>query len=48
MLYTNIQCVVVFVRVCMNKIESVSYVCRLYTSARLPIKSRLRLDLDSL
>lgn len=48
MLYTNVQCIVVYVRVCVNKIESVFYVYRLYASARLPIKSRLELDLDSL
>lgn len=48
MLYTNVQCVVVCVRVCVNQIESVFYVRRLYSSARLPIKSRLELDLDSL
>lgn len=46
MLYTNVQCIVVCVRVCVNKIKSVSYVYRLYASAGLPIKSRL--DLDSL
>lgn len=54
MLYTNIQCVCscVCVRICVNKIESVcdnvlcmSFVC---IGCRLPIKSRLGLDLDSL